>query len=189
MDHRGAMHHAPTRRTLSPAGPNPAGRRHDTPPSIIRDQRWRQELQDHHKDAAVKELGDVVLAAVGARPLRARPVFWQSAGGQASSAWHALAVTDHFVVKVDLTITETGTMTTFTSVVRFIELADVRAMPPEVAGSVGPRFGGADLAVPRPGATSRQPPPEEPRSSAPATGIQHDDAGASPASTRAGAQS
>ncbi len=103
MDHRGAMHHAPTQGSLSPGGPNPAGRRHDTPPTIIRDQQWRQELQDHHDDATVRELGDVVLASAGARPLLARPLFWPSAGEETSPAWHALAVTDHFMVKVDLT--------------------------------------------------------------------------------------
>ena len=189
MDHRGKTHHAPTRRTPSPGGPNPAGRRHDTHPTIMRDQQWRQELQDHHDDAAVRELGNVVLGSVGTRPLLTRPLIWQSAGQESQAAWHALAVTDHFVVKVDLTITEAETMTTFTSVVRFIEHADVGAMPPEVEGRVGPRFGGADLTVPLPGTTSSQPPPEVPPSSTPAKGIQHDDAGASPAPTRAGPQS
>ncbi len=63
-------------------------------------------------------------------------------------------------------------MTTFTSVVRFIDLADVRAMSPEVVGSVGTRFGAADLTVPLPGGTNRQPPPEKPPSSTPAKGIQ-----------------
>jgi hypothetical protein len=38
-------------------------------------------------------------------------VIWQSDVAEESPAWHALAATDHFVVKVDLTVTDAETMT------------------------------------------------------------------------------
>ena len=43
----------------------------------------------------------VVVSSAGTRPLRVRPLIWQSYSGEESPAWHALAVTDRFVVKVE----------------------------------------------------------------------------------------
>ena len=135
MDHSGRAHHARASRTPSAGGSNPAGRRHETYPAVIRDRQWRQEL-DEHPSAAVRELGRVVVTSAGTRPLLARPVIWQSDVGEASPAWHALAVTDHFVVTVDLTITDAETMTTFASMVRFIEIAAVQGTSHDLEASV-----------------------------------------------------
>ncbi len=135
MDDRGRAHQARASRTPSAGASNPAGRRHDTSPAVIQDRDWRQEL-DGHPSAAVRELGRVVGTSAGTRPLLNRPVIWQSDVGEESPAWHALAVTDHFAVTVDLTITEAETMTTFASVVRFIEVADVQAVSKEIDAGV-----------------------------------------------------
>ena len=153
MDHSGRAHHARASRTSSVGGSNPAGRRPDTYPADIQDRQWRQEL-DEHPSAAVRELGRVVVTSAGTRPLRARPVIWQSDVGEDSSTWHALAVTDHCVVKVDLTITDVGTMTTFASVVRFVEIADVQATSEDREASVTVRLGSADVTLPLPGPDS-----------------------------------
>ena len=85
-----------------------------------------------------------VMTSAGARPLRARPVIWQSGVGEESPAWHALAVTDRFVVAVDLTITDAKRMKTFASVVRFMEVADVQAMSQDIEAGVTLRFGSRD---------------------------------------------
>jgi hypothetical protein len=52
-------------------------------------------------------------------------VIWQSDVDEESPARHAFAVIDPFVVKVDLRITDAGTMKSFACVVRFVEIADV----------------------------------------------------------------
>ena len=147
MDHTGRAHHARALRTPSVGGDDPAGRRHDPYPAVVRDRRWRREL-DEHPSAAVRELGRVVVASSGTRRLRARPVIWQSELGEDSSTWHALAVTDHCVVRVDLTIIDVGTMTTFASVVRFVEIADVRATSEDREASVRVGLGSADGTLP-----------------------------------------
>ena len=137
MDHSSRAYHARASRTPSVGGSNPAGGRHDTYPAVIRDRRWRREL-DEHPSAAVRELGRVVVSSAGGSPLRARPVIWQSDVTGESPAWHALAVTDRFVVKIVLTVTDAGTMTTFASVVRFVEIARKIAKPVSRCGSAVP---------------------------------------------------
>ena len=101
----------------------------------------------------------MVITCAGTRPLLARPLIWKSDVGEASPAWHALAVTDRFVVAVDLTITDAERMKTFASVVRFIEIADVHSTSQELDASVTVRFGGAD--VPLPHTLSSQPAQDE----------------------------
>ena len=163
MDHTGRARHARALRTPSVGGDDPAGRRHDPYPAVVRDRRWRRELFQH-PSAAVRELGRVVVSSAGGRPLLARPVIWQSGVGGASPAWHALAVTDRFVVKIDLTITDAGAMKTFASVVRFIDVADVQGMSQDLEAGVTLRFGSAKVTPPSPGADSAdscQPPPAE----------------------------
>ena len=96
----------------------------------------------------------MVITSAGTRPLLARPVIWQSDVGEASPAWHALAVTDRFVVSVDLTITDAERMKTFASVVRFMEIADVQATSQDVEASVTLRFGSADVTLPYPSPTA-----------------------------------
>ena len=162
MDHTGRAQHARASRTPSVGGSDPAGRRQDTYPPGIQDRRWLREL-DEHPSAAVRELGRVVVSAAGS-PLRARPVIWQSGVGGESPAWHALAVTDRFVVKIVLTVTDAGTMTTFASVVRFIEVADLQGISQDIEAGVTLRFGSAKVTPPSPGADSAdncQPPPAE----------------------------
>jgi len=56
-------------------------------------------------------------------------------------------VTDRFVVAVDLTITDANSMKTFASVVRFMEIADVRATWKDLEARVTLRLGGADVTV------------------------------------------
>ena len=107
MDRSGRAHHPRASRTPSVGGSNPPGRLHDTHSAVIQDRQWRQWLDEHHS-AAVRELGRVVATSAGTRPLLARPVIWQSDVGEASPVWHALAVTDRFVVAVDLTISRTA---------------------------------------------------------------------------------
>jgi hypothetical protein len=153
MDHRGRANQARASRTPAAGGSNPAGGRPDTYPAGIQDQQWRQELYEH-PSAAVTELGRVVVISAGTRPLRARPVIWQSEVGEDSSTWHALAVTDRFVVSVDLTITDAGTMKTFASVVRFVEIADVQATSEDREANVTVRLGSADVTLPWPGTDS-----------------------------------
>ena len=51
MDHSGWAHHARASRTPSAGGSNPAGRRHETYPAVIRDRQWRRELDEHHSAA------------------------------------------------------------------------------------------------------------------------------------------
>jgi hypothetical protein len=97
MDHTGRAHHARASRTPSAGGSNLAGRRHETYPAVIRDRQWRRELDEHHS-AAVRELGRVVITRAGTSPLLARPLIWKSDVGEESPAWHALAMTDRFVV-------------------------------------------------------------------------------------------
>ena len=155
MDDSGRAHHARASRTPSAGGSNPAGSRHETYPAVIRDRQWRRELDEHHS-AAVRELGRVVITCAGTRLLLARPLIWQSDVGEESPAWHALAVTDRFVVAVDLTITDAERMTTFASVVRFIEIADVQATSRDIEASVRLRFGSADVTLPLPGTGSSQ---------------------------------
>ena len=43
-------------------------------------------------------------------------MIWQSDVAEESPAWHALAAMDHFVVKVDLTVTDAETMTKLASI-------------------------------------------------------------------------
>ena len=143
MNQRGWAKERQAPRPRPASDSNTAGGRHDTPRPVTRDQQWRQELADH-PSAAVREL------------LGGRPVIWQSDVGEASAAWHALAVTDRFVVAVDLTMTDTGTMRTFASVVRFIEIADLEATSHEVLASIRLRFGSADRTVPWPRTGSSQ---------------------------------
>ena len=97
--------------------------------------------------------------------MRARPVIWQSDVGEASAVWHALAVTDRFVVAVDLTITDTGTMRTFASVVRFIEIAHVQATSQQINAGLTLRFGSAEVTLPSPVAdrTNTNRPPQDER--------------------------
>ena len=87
-------------------------------------------------------------------------MIWQSDVGEESSTWHALAVTDRFVVKVDLTITDAGTMKTFASVVRFIEIADVQATSQDIEAGVTLRFGSAEVTLPSPGQRDSSQPPQ-----------------------------
>jgi hypothetical protein len=89
---------------------------------------WLQELQDDD-DPAVRELGEVILASVGAWPLLGRPVIWQwrPQAGAVRPRWCAVAVTDRLQVNITLTVTEIGTVTTYTSAVRILEHA---AAPP-----------------------------------------------------------
>ena len=152
MDHTGRAQHARASRTPSVGGSDPAGRRQDTYPPGIQDRRWLREL-DEHPSAAVRELGRVVVSAAGGS-LRARPVIWQSDLGEDSSTWHALAVTDRYVVAVELTITDVGTMKTFASVVRFVEIADVQATSEDHEANVPVRLGSADVTLPLPGPES-----------------------------------
>ena len=155
MDHTGRAHHARALRTPSVGGDDPAGRRHDPYPAVVRDRRWRREL-DEHSSAAVRELGRVVVSAAGG-PLRARPVIWQSGVGGESPAWHALAVTDRYVVAVELTITDAKRMKTFASVVRCMEVADVQAMSQDIEAGVTLRLGCAELTPPLPGSYGGRP--------------------------------
>jgi hypothetical protein len=101
---------------------------------VIQDRQWRQEL-DEHRSAAVKELGRVVVDSAGTRPLLARPLIWQSGVGEQSPSWHALAVTDRFLIQVDLTITDAERMKILASVVRFIDIADLEATSPDAVTS------------------------------------------------------
>ena len=151
MDHRGRAHHARASRTPPVGGSNPPGTRHYPYPAANQDRRWRQEL-DEHPSAAVRELGRVVVTSAGTRQFRARPLIWQSDVGEASPVWHALAVTDDFVVSVVLTITDAERMKTFASVVRFVEIADVQATSQDLEASVTIRLGSADVTLPLPGA-------------------------------------
>ena len=146
MVHTGGAQHARASRTPSVGGSDPAGRRQDTYPPGIQDRRWLREL-DEHPSAAVRELGRVVVSAAGG-PLRARPVIWQSGVGGASPAWHALAVTDRYVVAVELTITDAKRMKTFASVVRFVEIADVQATSEDHEASVRVGLGSANVTLP-----------------------------------------
>ena len=159
MGHPSTTHDAAAGRTLLEGGSGPAGTRHDASTRQIGQQqsrRWHKELHDHD-EPAVRELGDVVLASVATRPLLARPLIWQSEETEPSPTWHALAFTDRFVIKVDLTVTDAGTMKTFASVVRFIEIADVGATSPDVDASVTLRFRGAVMTLPMPGTNVAQP--------------------------------
>ena len=163
MNHRGTAHHTRTSTTPTATGSNPPGSLRDTLAAVIRDRQWRQEL-DEQPSAAVRELGRVVITCAGTRPLLARPLIWQSDAGAESPAWHALAVTDRFAVKIDLTITDAGAMKTFASVVRFIDVADVQGMSQDLEAGVTLRFGSAKVTPPSPGADSAdrcQPPPAE----------------------------
>jgi hypothetical protein len=81
-------------------------------------------------------------------------VIWRSDVGEPSPVWHALAVTDRFVVSVDLTITDAERMKTFASVVRFVEIADVQATSQDLEASVTVRLGSADVTLPLPGTDS-----------------------------------
>ena len=146
MDHSGTAHHARAWRT-SAGGSNPGERRPDTYSADTHDRQWRQEL-DEHPSAAVRELGRVVITSAGTRPLRARPVVWQSDVGEASPVWHALAVTDRFVVSVDLTITEAARMKTYASHVRFSEIPDIQTTSQNVEAGVTFRFGSARVTLP-----------------------------------------
>ena len=140
-------HHTRASTTPSAGGSNPAGRRPDTHSADTQDRQWRQELDEHH-NPAVRELGRVVITSVGTRPLFARPVIWQSDVGEASPVWHALAVTDRFVVSVDLTITDAGRMKTFASVIRILEIADVEATSRDVEAGVMLLLGSAGVTLP-----------------------------------------
>jgi len=156
MDHTGRAQHARASRTPSVGGSDPAGRRQDTYPAGIQDRRWRREL-DEHPSAAVRELGRVVVSFAGGRQLRARPVIWQSGVGGESPAWHALAVTDRYVVAVELTITDAKRMKTFASVVRCLEVGDVQAMSQDIEAGVTLRLGSAELTPPLPGSYGGRP--------------------------------
>ena len=90
-------------------------------------------------------------------PLRARPVIWQSGVGGESPAWHAIAVTDRYVVAVELTITDAKRMKTFASVVRCMEVADVQAMSQDMEAGVTLRLGSAELTPPLPGSYGGRP--------------------------------
>jgi hypothetical protein len=160
MNHRGTAHHTRTSTTPTATGSNPPGSLRDTLAAVIRDRQWRQEL-DEQPSAAVRELGRVVITCAGTRPLLARPLIWQSDAGAESPAWHALAVTDRFAVKIDLTITDAKRMKIFASVVRFIEIADVQARWHDIEASVRRRFGGAEEPLPLQGSGSRQPAHDE----------------------------
>ena len=155
MEHTGRAQHARASRTPSVGGSDPAGRRQDTYPPGIQDRRWLREL-DEHSSAAVRELGRVVVSFAGG-PLRARSVIWQSGVGGESPAWHALAVTDRYVVAVELTITDAKRMKTFDSVVRCLEVADVPAMSQDIEAGVTLRLGSAELTPLLPGSYGGRP--------------------------------
>jgi hypothetical protein len=124
------MQDGATGRTLSAVGSNPPTRQDGGSASDLRDQlscQWHGDLQNHD-EPAVRELGAVVLASVGTQPLQARPVIWRSEDGKGQPVWHALAATDRFLIKVDLTVTQSGTLRTFASRLHVAEMRNVQAI-------------------------------------------------------------
>ena len=62
------------------------------------------------------EQRDPAPSRLEARAASRQSVIWQSDVAEEAPAWHALAATDHFAVKLDLTITDAETMTKLASI-------------------------------------------------------------------------
>ena len=146
MDHSGTAHHArdmedlqPAARTQARGGPTPIRRTPMTGSGV---------RSSTNTPAPPSEAGPGRHHLRGTRPLRVRPVVWQSDVGEASPVWHALAVTDRFVVSVDLTITEAARMKTYASHVRFSEIPDIQTTSQNVEAGVTLRFGSARVTLP-----------------------------------------
>ena len=145
MNRRGMAHHARAAKTLAVVGSRAAGTRTD--PAVVQDRQRRQELEEH-RSAAVRELGRVVVASAGTSRLLAQPLIWTSGAGEEPPSWRALALSDLFLVYVELTVTEAERMKTFASVVHFMDVADVKATSQIDDAGVTLRFGSGDVTVP-----------------------------------------
>ena len=81
--------------------------------------------------------------------------------GEEPPSWRALALSDLFLVYVELTVTEAERMKTFASVVHFMDVADVKATSQIDDAGVTLRFGSGDVTVPWREFRNGQPPPTE----------------------------
>lgn len=76
----------------------------------------RADTRRHLQCRQVSSKRDPAPSRLEARAASRQSVIWQSDVAEESPAWHALAATDHFVVKVDLTVTDAETMTKLASI-------------------------------------------------------------------------
>lgn len=126
------------------------------------DQQWRAKLTGN-SSSAFNDLGETVRLSAGTRPLLAEPLMWQSQREEErTTTWHALAVTDRFVVTAEMNVVDRSTTTSVARVVPFSEVADIewhrRVQTPwnGVRTSVTMRLGSFQVTLPPPNSFSEQ---------------------------------